>query len=244
MRIDNRKFDELRPVTLTPDYIVYPEGSVLVTMGNTKVLCNVSIADEVPGWMRSQGVESGWVTAEYALLPRSTHTRTRRERRGLGGRTQEIQRLIGRSLRAAVHLDLLGARTCTVDCDVLQADGGTRTASITGGYVALAIALQKLVAGGELPPEVFAAPVAAVSVGVVAGQPLLDLCYEEDSAAEVDLNVVMNAEGAFIEVQGTAERGAFPRAMLDQLLDLAQKGIGELLEIQRRILEESAGRAP
>ena len=244
MRIDNRKFDELRPVTLTPDYIVYPEGSVLVTMGNTKVLCNVSIADEVPGWMRSQGVEGGWVTAEYALLPRSTHTRTRRERRGLGGRTQEIQRLIGRSLRAAVHLDLLGARTCTVDCDVLQADGGTRTASITGGYVALAIALQKLVAGGELPPEVFAAPVAAVSVGVVAGQPLLDLCYEEDSAAEVDLNVVMNAEGAFIEVQGTAERGAFPRVMLDQLLDLAQKGIGELLEIQRRVLEESAKQAP
>jgi ribonuclease PH len=237
MRIDGRKFDELRPVTLTPDFIVYPEGSVLVSMGNTKVLCNVSIEDDVPGWMKSQGVTGGWVTAEYALLPRSTHTRTRRERRGAGGRTQEIQRLIGRSLRAAVNLELLGTRTCTVDCDVLQADGGTRTASITGGYVALALALGKLVETGELSAEVFAAPVAAVSAGVVAGQPLLDLCYEEDSQAEVDLNVVMNAEGAFIEVQGTAERGAFPRPTLDQLLDLAQKGIGELLEIQRAVLE-------
>jgi ribonuclease PH len=236
MRIDGRKHNELRPVTLTPNFIVYPEGSVLVTMGNTKVLCNVSIEDNVPGWMKSQGVEGGWVTAEYALLPRSTHTRTRRERRGAGGRTQEIQRLIGRSLRAAVNLNLLGQRTCTVDCDVLQADGGTRTASITGGYVALALALGKLVERGELPLDVFAAPVAAVSVGVVDGQPLLDLCYAEDSEAAVDLNVVMNADGAFVEVQGTAERGAFPRATLDQLLDLAQKGIGELLEIQREAL--------
>jgi len=209
---------------------------VLVTMGNTKVLCNVSIEDNVPGWMKSQGVEGGWVTAEYALLPRSTHTRTRRERRGAGGRTQEIQRLIGRSLRAAVNLNLLGQRTCTVDCDVLQADGGTRTASITGGYVALALALGKLVEAGELSHGVLAAPVAAVSVGVVGGQPLMDLCYEEDSEAEVDLNVVMNAEGAFIEVQGTAERGVFPRSTLDELLDLAQKGIGELLEIQRKAL--------
>ena len=167
---------------------------------------------------------------------RAPHTRTRRETRGLGGRTQEIQRLIGRSLRAAVNLERLENYTCIVDCDVLQADGGTRTAAITGGYVALALALQKLVAAGKLSADVFAAPVAAISVGVVAGQPLLDLCYAEDSTADVDLNVVMNANGEFIEIQGTAEGGAFPRATLNQLLDLAHKGIGDLLKIQRETL--------
>ena len=236
MRIDNRQTDALRAVSLTPDYVIYPEGSVLISMGNTKVLCNVTIEDEIPRWMKAQGKPGGWVTGEYALLPRSTHTRTQRETRGLGGRTQEIKRLIGRSLRAAVNLEQLGERTCIVDCDVLQADGGTRTAAITGGYVALALALQKLIKAGELTQNVFASPVAAISVGVVKGVPMLDLCYEEDSIADVDVNVVMNADGEFIEVQGTGEGATFSRSTLDALLDLAQEGIAELLEIQQELL--------
>jgi ribonuclease PH len=234
MRIDNRQPDELRPVSLMPDYVIYPEGSVLIAMGQTKVICNVTIENEVPRWMRNN--QGGWVTGEYALLPRATQTRTQRETRGLGGRTQEIRRLIGRSLRAAINLELLGERTCIVDCDVLQADGGTRTAAITGGYVALALALNKLISAGEIPPEVMAAPVAAISVGVVAGQPLLDLCYAEDSIAEVDVNIVMNAIGEFIEVQGTAEGAPFSRQTLNLMLELAHKGILELLEIQGSIL--------
>lgn len=236
MRIDQRKADEIRPVTLSPNYVVYPEGSVLIAMGQTKVLCNVTIENEVPRWMKAQGKVGGWVTAEYALLPRSTHTRTSRETHGLGGRTHEIRRLIGRSLRAAVNLDLLGERTCIIDCDVLQADGGTRTAAITGGYVSLVLALQKLIAAGEIPLEVMAKPVAAISVGILQGEPLLDLCYAEDSAAEVDFNVVMNAAGEFIEVQGTAEGATFSRQMLESMLDLACKGIKELLLIQKTIL--------
>jgi len=236
MRIDNRQNDALRPVSLTPNYVIYPEGSILIAMGNTKVICNVSIEEGVPYWMKIQGKPGGWVTGEYALLPRSTHTRTQRETRGLGGRTQEIKRLIGRSLRAAVNLEQMGERTCIVDCDVLQADGGTRTAAITGGYVALALALQKLVKDGELTEDVFAAPVAAISVGVVKGVPMLDLCYKEDSAADVDVNVVMNGNGEFIEVQGTGERETFSRSTLDALLDLAQDGIAELLEIQHELL--------
>jgi ribonuclease PH len=194
----------------------------------------------VPGWMRVQRAEGGWVTAEYALLPRSTHRRTPRETFGLRGRTQEIRRLIGRSLRAAVDLEKLGERTCIVDCDVIQADGGTRTAAVTGGYVALAMALRKLIQGGLLPSEVLKTAVAAVSVGVVDGQPVLDLCYEEDSMAEVDVNVVMNAAGEFVEVQGTAEGRPFGRRTMDQLIDLAAKGIRQLLEIQRTVLEKEA----
>jgi ribonuclease PH len=236
MRLDNRKPDELRSVSLTPDFVIYPEGSVLIAMGKTKVLCNVTIDDGLPGWMRLQGKSGGWVTGEYAMLPRSTHTRTRRETRGLGGRTQEIKRLIGRSLRAAVNLDQLGARTCIVDCDVLQADGGTRTAAITGGYVALALALKKLVNTGEISADVFTSPVAAISVGVVDGVPMLDLCYAEDSAADVDVNVVMNGDDEFIEVQGTAEGATFSRPDLDVLLNLAQKGISELLVFQQKFL--------
>jgi len=232
-RVDGRTVDELRPVTITPDYVAYPEGSVLIAVGETRVLCNVTVEESVPGWMRAQGIEGGWLTAEYALLPRSTHRRTPRETSGLRGRTQEIRRLIGRSLRAAVDLEKLGERTCIVDCDVIQADGGTRTAAITGGYVALAIALGKLIRGGLLPAEVLETAIAAVSVGVVSGQPVLDLCYEEDSIAEVDVNVVMNAAGEFIEVQGTAEGAPFSRAMLDELLDLAREGIGKLLAIQQ-----------
>ncbi len=236
-RFDGRQPDALRPVSMITDYVIYPEGSVLIAMGGTKVLCNVTIQENVPRWKEYQGISGGWVTAEYALLPRATHRRTAREINGLRGRTQEIQRLIGRSLRAAVDLEQLGARTCLVDCDVLQADGGTRTAAVTGGYVALVLALQGLVQAGNLTPAVFRAPVAAVSVGLVDGQPLLDLGYEEDVRAEADVNVVMNAEGEFIEIQGTAEGAPFARGHLESLLDLAEKGIAELLEVQQTVLD-------
>jgi ribonuclease PH len=236
MRVDGRQADELRGVAFTPGYVAYPEGSVLIAVGATKVLCNVTIEAEAPRWMRLQGRAGGWVTAEYALLPRATQTRTQRETHGLGGRTQEIRRMIGRSLRAAFDLEKLGARTCIVDCDVIQADGGTRTAAITGSYVALALALKKQVLSGELPAEVFKAPVAAVSVGLVAGEPVLDLCYAEDSIAQADVNVVMNAAGEFIELQGTAETAPFGRSMLDAMLALAEKGIKELLLMQSAVL--------
>jgi ribonuclease PH len=236
MRTDGRKLDELRAVTITPGYILYPEGSVLINMGLTRVLCTATIEEGVPRWMKNQEKPGGWITAEYAMLPRATQTRTPRETNGLGGRTQEIRRMIGRSLRSAVYLEKLGERTVTLDCDVLQADGGTRTAAITGSYVALAIALGKLVRAGEIPPDTLYSSIAAVSVGVLNGLPHLDLCYEEDSVAEVDVNVVMNAYGEFIEVQGTAERAPFSRSMFDELLKLAYKGIGELLAIQRRTL--------
>ncbi len=235
-RPDGRAPEDLRPTSFTLDYIAYPEGSVLITCGGTRVLCNVSVQEGVPSWLADQG--RGWVTAEYALLPRSTHTRTPREQRGPSGRSQEIRRLIGRSLRAAVNLEALGERTLVVDCDVLQADGGTRTASITGGWVAMALALSRLIAEGAIGEEVFQTPVAAVSVGIVDGVPLLDLCYEEDSRAEVDCNVVMTGAGEFVEVQGTAEGPPFARATLDRLLDLAEEGIRQLLEAQRRALAE------
>ncbi len=237
-RLDGRQPDQMRSVNLTPDYIIYPEGSVLIAMGNTKVLCNVSIEEGAPRWKQQAGLPGGWITAEYALLPRSTHTRTARETRGLKGRTQEIKRLIGRSLRASVDLEKLGPRICTIDCDVIQADGGTRTASITGSYVALALALQKLTSQGELPKNVIKSPVAAISVGLIDGIPMLDLCYEEDFAADVDVNIVMNDQRQFIEVQGTAEGAAFDRQALDSMLSLAEKGIGELLDIQKVTLEQ------
>jgi ribonuclease PH len=234
MRIDGRAADALRPVILTPGYVRHPEGSVLIDMGETRVLCNATVDERVPPWMAGRG--QGWVTAEYALLPRSTHTRTTRETRGLRGRTQEIRRLIGRSLRMAVNLDLLGERQVIVDCDVLQADGGTRTASVTGGYVALALALDKLIQEGKIPAEALRTPVAAVSVGVVDGEALLDLCYEEDRHADVDFNVVMTGEGEFVEVQGTAEGACFSRDAVDRLLDLATCGIERLLDIQQTVL--------
>jgi ribonuclease PH len=239
-RSDGRQLDQLRPVNITPDYVIYPEGSVLIAMGNTKVLCNVSIEAGAPRWKQAAGLPGGWVTAEYALLPRSTHTRTARETRGLKGRTQEIKRLIGRSLRAAVDLEKLGAHICTIDCDVIQADGGTRTASITGSYMALVLALQKLISDGEIPPDVLKSPLAAISVGMLDGVPILDLCYEEDFAADVDFNIVMNAEGEFIEMQGTAEGTAFNRQDLDAMLSLAEKGIAELLQIQQELLNRPA----
>jgi ribonuclease PH len=234
-RPDGRRSDELRPVKLTLDYVEYPEGSALIELGRTRVLCNASIQEGVPAWLAGGG--GGWLTAEYALLPRATHTRTPRETMGLRGRTQEIRRLVGRSLRAAVALDLLGERTLMIDCDVLQADGGTRTAAVTGGYVALTLALRRLAERGVVPQEALKPPVAAVSVGVVAGEARLDLCYAEDRDAEVDLNVVMAAGGQLIEVQGTAEGGPFSRETLNQMLDLAAQGIASLARCQREALK-------
>jgi ribonuclease PH len=236
MRENNRQPDQLRPVQIEPGYILYPEGSVLISTGKTRVLCNVTVEEMVPRWMMQQKVPGGWVTAEYALLPRSTQIRTTRENAMSGSRSQEIRRLIGRSLRAAVNLEKLGSRTFTIDCDVLQADGGTRSASITGGYVALMIALRKLIDSGAVPPGIIKGQVAAVSAGVVDGEVLLDLDYSEDSRAGADVNIVMNDRGEFIEVQGTAESAPFSREALIQVLDLAGKGIAKLFEIQRRVL--------
>jgi ribonuclease PH len=206
----------------------------LVEAGKTRVLCNATVESSVPRWRMGSG--TGWITAEYALLPRSTHWRTRRETRGLRGRTQEIRRLIGRSLRICVDLVRLGERTIILDCDVIQADGGTRTLSITGAYVALALALSRLQAEGTVPPDVLVTPVAAISLGLVEDQLLLDLCYEEDSAAAADFNVVMTGDGRLVEVQGTAEGAPFSREAVEAVLDLAEHGIGQLLEIQRRVL--------
>lgn len=231
-RNDGRGNDQLRPVSIKPDYVEFPEGSVLISIGKTRVLCNVSVENNVPAWMDQAGSTRGWITAEYALLPRSTTTRVKRETRGLSGRTQEIKRIIGRSLRAAFDLDLLGSRTLIVDCDVLQADGGTRTAAITGGYAALSMAIHELVDQGDIPAEVFLSPVAAISVGMIDGQPILDLDYSEDSRADADLNIVMNLDGEYIEIQGTGEGATFSRDMLDELLDYAVKGIQDLFVIQ------------
>lgn len=235
-RPSKRAADELRPVTITRQFTRHPEGSVLVEFGQTRVLCTASVEDTVPPFLRNKG--SGWVTAEYGMLPRATHTRSRREAASgkQGGRTLEIQRLIGRSLRAVVDLKALGERTLTLDCDVLQADGGTRTASITGAYVAMVDAMDSLVRGGALRESPIHGQVAAVSVGMWYGIPVLDLDYAEDSAAETDMNVVMNNGGGFIEVQGTAEGHALRRNELDQLLNLAANGISQLLSAQLQAL--------
>jgi ribonuclease PH len=236
MRSDGRQPDEHRPVKIIPEFVKYPEGSVLIQMGDTWVLCSATVEDSLPRWMQIQGKTGGWITAEYAMLPRSTSTRMNREREP-SGRTQEIRRLIGRSLRAAVDLEKIGARSILIDCDVLQADGGTRTASITGGYLALAMALSKLARQGKIPADALLPPVAAISVGILKGSALLDLDYSEDSQAEVDLNVVMNANGDFIEVQGTAEGAAFPRRDLDTMLNLAAAGIQSLFSIQQSVFD-------
>lgn len=236
-RADGRAADELRSVELIAGVQRYAEGSILIKMGNTQVLCSASIEAGLPPWLKGRG--QGWLTAEYALLPRATHTRTRRERNGASGRTQEIQRLIGRSLRATVDLKQLGERTITIDCDVLQADGGTRTAAITGSYVALVQATGQLIASGELSASPLIAQIAAVSVGIVDGQPLLDLCYVEDSAAEVDCNVVQTDQGRFVEIQGTAEGMPYSRAQFNMLLDLAESGIHKLMEQQQAMLTEA-----
>ncbi len=235
MRPDGRAPNKLRRANFELDYVIYPEGSVLIEMGSTRVLCNVTVGERLPAWRKSSGI--GWLTAEYALLPRATHKRTARENKGLRGRTQEIRRLIGRSLRAAVDLEKLGPRQLIVDCDVLQADGGTRTASITGAYVATALALRRLAQQGALPPDVLRHQVAAISVGMVDGEPRLDLCYVEDASADVDLNVVADDTGGFIEIQGTAEGRSFDRAALDSLLDLAVGGIERLMDLQKAALD-------
>ena len=233
-RLDGRAFDALRPFSIQTDFVSQAEGSVLVSAGKTRVLCNASIDKDVPRWLKGQG--KGWVTAEYALLPRSTNTRVDRERKGVSGRTQEIQRLVGRSLRAATDLVALGERQIIVDCDVIEADGGTRTASITGAFVALAIALRKLKAQEGIDKRILTGWLGAVSVGIVDGTPMLDLCYEEDSKAGTDMNVVALDGDRLVEVQGTAEHGAYSRRELDAMLDLALGGIGSLNAIQRSIL--------
>ncbi len=231
-RRDGRNDNQLRPVSFVPDYVEYPEGSVLISIGKTRVLCNVSVEETVPKWLEKvPGSTGGWITSEYALLPRSTTTRVERETRGLSGRTQEIKRLIGRSLRAGFNLNMLGKRTFIVDCDVIQADGGTRTASITGGYAALSLAIQQLENKELISPEVFLSPVAAISVGMISGKPHLDLDYQEDARAEADLNVVMNQAGDFIEVQGTAEGAPFSRQDLYTMLDFAESGIQQLITL-------------
>lgn len=237
MRPSQRTPDQLRPVTITRQYTMHAEGSVLIACGDTQVLCTASVEERVPPWLRGKG--AGWVTAEYGMLPRSTGGRMRREASSgkQGGRTLEIQRLIGRSLRAVVDRAALGERTITLDCDVLQADGGTRTAAITGAYVALVDAIRWLQSKGRLKQDPLHGQIAAVSVGVVGADPVLDLDYAEDSTAETDMNVVMNDGGGFIEVQGTAEGHAFRREELDALLDLAVKGIRELMEAQNRALQ-------
>lgn len=237
-RIDSRANDELRPVRITPGYLTYAEGSALIELGQTWVLCAASFEERVPPFLRGSG--QGWITAEYSMLPRSTHTRSARESvtGRIGGRTHEIQRLIGRSLRAVVDLGALGERSLIVDCDVLQADGGTRTAAITGAYVALVQALRGLQAKGVLASSPIRDAVAATSVGIVDEETLLDLCYAEDGRAEVDFNVVMTGRSEFIEIQGTAEGSPFPRQIADELLTLAEKGIRQLLDIQRMVLNE------
>jgi len=215
-------------------FIDHAPESVLLSMGRTKVLCTASVSEGVPKWLENRLPPKGWVTAEYSMLPRSTNTRSRRERNGAGGRTQEIQRLIGRSLRAGIDMSRLGARSIIVDCDILQADGGTRTASITGGWLALARTIKPMVESGEIRRDPLLSPVAAISVGLVDGEAMLDLCYEEDSVADVDMNVVMNSEGDLIEIQATAEGHTFSRAQMETLLDLAHKGVDQLVELQAK----------
>jgi len=236
MRSDQRPHDQLRETTITPDYLMHAEGSVLITAGRTKVICTASVEDRVPGFLRNTG--KGWVTAEYGMLPRATSTRMQREASSgkVGGRTQEIQRLIGRSLRAVTNLAALGERTIWVDCDVIQADGGTRTASITGAFVALALALEKLRERDVVRTIPLSDYVAATSVGIVDGDPLLDLAYDDDCRADVDMNIVKTGDGRFIEVQGTAEAIPFGREALMSLLDLADLGIRQLVEKQRAIV--------
>jgi ribonuclease PH len=239
-RFDGRRDDQMRPVKITPDYLRHAEGSALIELGGTRVICAASVEERVPSFLLGKG--RGWITAEYGMLPRATTTRTQREAQAgrPSGRTQEIQRLIGRSLRAALPLEQLGERTVYVDCDVLEADGGTRTASITGGWVALVLAIERLVRAGTLAARPEVLPIAATSVGVIEGRPVLDLAYVEDAGAEVDFNVVMTGQGDFVEIQGTAEGRPFPRRTADRLLELAADGIAELVDEQRAALARAA----
>ena len=242
-RSDKRAADEMRPIKIVPDYISIAEGSALIEVGNTRVICTASLEETVPLFLRNTG--RGWITAEYGMLPRSTLTRSPREaaRGRVGGRTHEIQRLIGRSLRAVTDLERLGERTILLDCDVIQADGGTRTASITGAFVALALAVDKLLAAGSLRAAPFKDLVAAVSVGIVDGEPLVDLCYEEDSRADVDMNFVMTSANKFVEVQATAEHRVFDQGQLAVMIDLARRGLTALFEQQRAVLGDTISAA-
>jgi ribonuclease PH len=237
-RDDGRAADELRPMHFDTNFLINARGSVLAAFGNTRVLCAVSVTDGVPRWMQNQGVSGGWLTAEYQMLPASTHTRNQRDstRGRPNGRSQEIQRLIGRSLRAAVDLSQLGPHTVYVDCDVIDADGGTRCASINGAMVALQLAFQKMMADGRIKAMPLSHTIGAVSVGIVDGEPLLDLCYTEDSAAEVDMNVIMTDDGRFVELQGTAEGQTFSEDEMLAMTGLAKKGIGEIISAQRAVL--------
>jgi len=238
VRADGRRTNQLRPVRFQNHIAPYAAGSTLIEWGNTRVICGVTVEDAVPRWMKEQAVPGGWITAEYAMLPYSTLNRKQRDstRGKIDGRSQEIQRLIGRAMRTALDLEKLGARTLWVDCDVLQADGGTRTAAITGGYVALALAIRKLMAEGKLSESPLRRAVAAVSIGIVQKQALLDLCYEEDVAAEVDLNLVMDSGGEFIELQGTGEEATFSEEQLAEMLELGKAGVRELLAAQQAAL--------
>ena len=237
-RLDSRTPDQLRPVNIIPGFLRNPAGSAMIECGGTRVLCAACIAQDVPGWMKAQKVKGGWITGEYQMLPASTNTRSKRENKsGPGGRSQEIQRLIGRSLRAAVDLEALGQRMIYIDCDVLDADGGTRCAGITGGMVALRLAINSLLESGELEVDPVKYNIAAVSVGIVNETPLLDLCYEEDCGAEVDMNVVMAEDGKLIEVQATAEGAPFSRKEMDQMLDLADIGLKQLFKAQKKAIQ-------
>ena len=237
-RLDGRRADQLRPVRFQNDVAPYATGSTLIEWGNTRLICGVTVEESVPRWMKEQGVAGGWITAEYSMLPYSTLTRKPRDitKGKIDGRSQEIQRLIGRSIRAALDLEKIGPRTLWLDCDVLQADGGTRTAAITGAFVALSLAVRKLMADGKLAASPINRPVAAVSVGIVEGQPLLDLCYVEDVAASVDLNLVMNAAGEFIELQASGEEATFSGEHLSAMLALGKAGINQLLTAQEAAL--------
>jgi len=232
-RQDSRKYDEMRKINVIPDFVSCAEASYMVEVGNTRVLCNATVESKVPVWLKGQ--KKGWITAEYSLLPRSTDIRVRRERPSLSGRTQEIQRLIGRSLRGVIYLEALGERSVIIDCDVIEADGGTRTASIVGGFLALAKALK----GIKAEEPLFKSWLSATSVGILQGQPILDLCYAEDSIAEVDMNVVMTDEGEFIELQGTGEQSTFSRSALNEMLALGEKGCNEWITIQKKLLNDT-----
>jgi len=240
VRTDGRAFDQLREVRITPGYLSYAEGSVLIEMGQTRIVCSASIDERVPPFLRNSG--QGWITAEYSMLPRATQQRKPREigRGGPSGRTHEIQRLIGRSLRAAAKMKALGERTITLDCDVLQADGGTRTAAITGAYVAFVLAINRLLKAGKISQSIITNEVAAISVGIVENTPLLDLKYDEDSKADVDMNIVCTGDGRFIEVQGTAEREPFTPAQMESLLALARQGLQSLVATQREAVSRAS----
>lgn len=238
VRADGRRADQLRTIKFQNHIAPHAAGSTLIEWGNTRVICGVTIEETVPRWMKEQGVTGGWITAEYSMLPYSTLTRKQRDstKGRVDGRSQEIQRLIGRSIRAAIDLEKIGPRTIWVDCDVLQADGGTRTAAITGAYVALSLAVRKLMTEGKITTDPILNPVAAVSVGIVSHQPMLDLCYTEDVAATVDMNLVMNGAGDFIELQGTGEESTFSEGQLQSMLALGKAGICQLLELQRKVI--------